>query len=366
MPCLWTLLFLAGLATSTPQSQKAFRLGSSRYFDIQAHRGGRGNTVESTIPSFAWGLIDGATTLELDNGLTKDGVLVVWHDESITPQKCRDGPPRPDDPDFPYVGKFVANLTLQQLKSLDCGSQRQRDFPAQLTYPGTKISTLEEVFEFVECADPTNRIQFNIESKINAEFPDRTRSVKDFVQKQHEIFARSPYRHSITYQSFDWRSLIAMKALDSSIITSALIDLESAVTIDNSTSPWLAGLRLDSFPGQTLGEQIAEAAHFLGADILSPEASSNISNPDPADEGYTPFATLEMVQKAHDLGMLVKPWTVNHLNVAEIMLDWDVDGLITDYPGTLRRWAQQQGFAVAPKYSKKRVLDCMARHLSST
>ena len=34
-------------------------------------------------------------------------------------------PQTPDDPDFPYVGKFIANLTLAQLKTLDCGSLRQ-------------------------------------------------------------------------------------------------------------------------------------------------------------------------------------------------------------------------------------------------
>lgn len=38
----------------------------SRYYDVQAHRGGRGQCVENTIASFAWGLISGATTLELD------------------------------------------------------------------------------------------------------------------------------------------------------------------------------------------------------------------------------------------------------------------------------------------------------------
>lgn len=34
----------------------------------------------------------------------------------------------PNDPDFPYVGKFVANLTLAQIKTLDCGSLRQDEF----------------------------------------------------------------------------------------------------------------------------------------------------------------------------------------------------------------------------------------------
>lgn len=47
---------------------------------------------------------------------------------------------------FPYVGKSVANLTLAQIKTLDCGSERLDGFPLQLEYPGIKLSTLQELF----------------------------------------------------------------------------------------------------------------------------------------------------------------------------------------------------------------------------
>ena len=66
----------------------------------------------------------------------------------------------------------------------------------QLTYPGTKISTLEEVFAFAECADPNNEVHWNIESKINAVNPNYTRGVEDFVTKQHALFVASRYRRS--------------------------------------------------------------------------------------------------------------------------------------------------------------------------
>jgi hypothetical protein len=81
---------------------------------------------------------------------------------------------------------------------------------------------------------------------------------------------------------------------------------------DKSTSPWLAGLRLDQFNGSSISVQVAQAAHALGADILSPSAESFVSpSPDPAMAGYVPFTTKEMVDEAHDLGMIVKPWTVS-------------------------------------------------------
>ena len=66
----------------------------------------------------------------------------------------------------------------------------------QLTYPGTKISTLSELFQFAKCADPTRSINWNIESKINLILPGQTRSVKDFVTLQNKEFVKSGYKLS--------------------------------------------------------------------------------------------------------------------------------------------------------------------------
>ncbi|KAL0072223.1 hypothetical protein AAF712_001148 [Marasmius tenuissimus] len=229
-----------------------------------------------------------------------------------------------------------------------------------MTYLGTRISTLEEVFDFVECADREHQIRWNIESKIDPVFPNRTKSVQEFVEKQHEVFVRSPYRYQIT--SFDWRSLIAMKSLDPTIGTSALVEMETLVTLDNTTSLWLGGVRLDTFPG-SFGQQVAQAAHSIGAGTLSPADAATEYFNDPALPGYVSLTTKIMVDKAHQLGMLVKPWTINRLNTAELLLDTGVDGLITDYPNMMRRLAQQKGYHVAPKYPKKRVLGCLQQHL---
>jgi glycerophosphoryl diester phosphodiesterase len=142
-------LLLAGCALAAPFARTR---RWSNYFDVQGHRGARGEAVESTLLAFARGLIDGVTTLEMDNGITADGHTIVWHDEDIQAEKCNDTAPAFEgDPLFPYVGRFVANLTLAQIKTLDCGSERLPGFPLQLEAPGLKISTLPELFDFVEC-----------------------------------------------------------------------------------------------------------------------------------------------------------------------------------------------------------------------
>jgi glycerophosphoryl diester phosphodiesterase len=93
--------------------------------DIQAHRGGLGLRPESSLAAFTNALQLGVTTLELDVQITEDGQAVVTHDRQTNPVICWDtGPAVPGDPEFPYVGKLVKNLTATQLSMLDCGTRR--------------------------------------------------------------------------------------------------------------------------------------------------------------------------------------------------------------------------------------------------
>jgi hypothetical protein len=105
---------------------------------------------------------------------------------------------------------------LAQIKTLDCGSKRLTNFPLQLTYPGTKISTLREVFEFAQCADPQRQISWNIESKIDPVLPNKTRGVADFVSRQHKEFLDSSYSLSqITVGFLSVSEYTASKIIDS-------------------------------------------------------------------------------------------------------------------------------------------------------
>jgi hypothetical protein len=85
---------------------------------------------------------------------------------------------------------------------------------------------------------------------------------------------------------------------------------------DNSTSKWLAGLRIQDFPGVNVGVKIANAAASIGAGILSPEASfSAEAEVDPSDPSYiSSTAVKDMVRRSKYLGMQVKPWTVSERN----------------------------------------------------
>lgn len=57
------------------------------------------------------------------------------------------------DPGYPYVGKYVTNLTLRQVRTLDCGSQTKPQYPQQRAVPGARMPLLSEVFALVEGYD---------------------------------------------------------------------------------------------------------------------------------------------------------------------------------------------------------------------
>jgi hypothetical protein len=101
-------------------------------FDIEAHRGGRALLPENTLPAFANALSMGVDTLELDTGVTKDGVVVVSHERGLNPDLAR-------GPDGAYAGvpeKPFITLPLATVKTYDVGQIRPgsdyaKGFPEQ-------------------------------------------------------------------------------------------------------------------------------------------------------------------------------------------------------------------------------------------
>ena len=70
-------------------------------------------TTEESLEGFGKALRLGVSTLELDTQISRDRKVVVTHDRQVSAQKCRDtAPVTPGDPSYPYVGKYIKDLTL--------------------------------------------------------------------------------------------------------------------------------------------------------------------------------------------------------------------------------------------------------------
>ncbi len=88
-----------------------------------AHRGGLAYAPEDTLAAFRNGIEQGVDWLEFDVQMTKDGVLVVIHDETVDRTTNGTG--------------AVRDLTLEQIRSLDAGQ-------------GEKVPTFQEVVELAK------------------------------------------------------------------------------------------------------------------------------------------------------------------------------------------------------------------------
>ena len=306
-------------------------------FDLEAHRGGLAYRPESTLSSFGNGMRIGVTTLELDIQITKDGEAVVTHDRKTDPNKCLDtAPATPGDPAFPYVGKFVKDLTLAQVETIDCGSKTLPDFPQQEATPGAKMPTLHQVFDLVKRYHSPAHL--NVETKVEAGAPQETAPREQFVQVAAREIREAGFLNRVTIQSFDWGSLMRMKEVEPRLPLVALITPEFAQVGQPGKSPWLGGLDVDDFGGD-----IVKAAHSFGAYALSP-VHGNPQNGKVTDPGYQPYTTKAMVDEAHRFGMKVIPWTVDDPPTMNKLIDDGVDGIITDYPDRLRAVMRDRGF----------------------
>ncbi|MFE3201682.1 glycerophosphodiester phosphodiesterase family protein [Embleya sp. NPDC059237] len=315
-----------------------------RAFDLQAHRGGLGLTVESTIASFAKGLDLGVSTLELDVQITEDGRAVVTHDRKIDGRKCADtGPVRAGDPEFPYVGKYVNTLTLDQVRTLDCGSRQFPGFPGQTTSPGARMPLLTEVFDLVNRRHARG-VKLNVETKVEAGAPNETAPREQFVQTVAREVRRAGLLRQVTIQSFDWGSLMRMRQVEPRLPLVALTNYDFLQVGKPGASPWLGGLDIDDFGGDPL-----RAIKSFGATSFSP-VHGFPQDGKVGDPNYRPYVTRAMVEEAHRLGIKVVPWTIDDPATMAKLMDDGVDGLITDYPDRLRELMAARGLPLPKRY----------------
>lgn len=288
-------------------------------FDLQSHRFGRGEWIESSREGLENSLEMGVTTLEFDIELSADGVPVVWHDTEIDAEKCQDTKPvTEDDPQFPYVGKLLHDLTFEQLSTLNCNKNLD-DFPDAAPQDDNRLLQLSEVFEIA--ADYPD-VHFNIETKLEPEHREQTASPQEFVNAIMDEVEGAGVADRTMIQSFDWASLPLVRERDAEMPLVLLWD----ETTWKSGSAWIGDVDYDAVDGD-----IVEAARQLGVQVLSPGHAVPYGQT-PRDDDYHPVATPELISKAHKAGMAVVPWTVNDEDTMREQIAAGVDGFITDYP----------------------------------
>ncbi len=262
---------------------------------VHGHRGARALRPENSLPAFTYAIEQGVDVLELDLAVTKDDVLVVSHDAHMNPAFCS-GPAGSQT--------LIRQMTLAELQLWDCGAKANPGFPKQQAVPGTRVPTLQQVFDLVKAKGA--KVEFNIETKISPAKPDQTPTPERFAELMRDVVRANGLTSRVILQSFDFRTLHAMKRLEPSMRLSALYP--------NSMKE----------PHRTLLDLAKES----GAGIVSPHFST---------------VKAEEVAAAHKAGLVIVPWTANEPAQWDALIAAQVDAIISDDPAALIAYLKSKG-----------------------
>lgn len=300
--------------------------GAAWGFDLQGHRGARGLAPENTLPAFERALEIGVTTLELDVGVTADGVVVVSHDPYLNPLIVRDaaGQWLPGS-----KGPLIRSLSFAQLQAYELGRIKPEtpyaaQFNTQQPHDGTRMPALAALFDRVK-ALRADTVRFNIETKLDPREPNDTVSPEAMTQALLKVVRDAGMTSRVTVQSFDWRSLQLVQKLEPSIPT-VYLSFQNANNNTIADGQWTAGFKIADYPS------LPAMVKAAGGAVWSPNGGA---------------VTPELVKQAQALGLKVVPWTVNNPAEMEKLVDWGVDGLITDYPDRMRAVLQARKLPLA-------------------
>jgi glycerophosphoryl diester phosphodiesterase len=253
---------------------------------VIAHRGASWDAPEHTFASWDLALSQGIEWIEQDAQLTRDGALIVFHDDSLD-RVARGDSTR-------CIG-LVADRTLAELRSCDVGSWFNAEYPerAKPEFENARIPTLDAVLSRYR-----DRARFDIETKRPVDTPAMEDSLVALLRR-HGLAGAGGNPSRVRLSSFSAASLRRLARLAPEISRVRL--LEDRIPVDS-----LDGIL----------DEIATYAHGIGPSrrILSPQ----------------------MIEAAHRRGLLVHVYTVNDSGVIAFMRRAGVDGIFTDRPGLAR------------------------------
>ena len=290
--------------------------------DIQGHRGARGLAPENSLAAFAMALSIGVTTLEMDCAITRDGVVVISHDSTLNPDITRG----PDGRWLAGAATTIHSLSYEEIRRydvgrIDPGSDYATRFPGQQAVDGTRMPRLSDVFALARRAG-NDTVRFSIETKISPRHPGRTVEPDVFARALIAVVREEKMQSRAAIQSFDWRTLAAVKREAPEIQTVHLTAQQpwmNNLLAESTSSPWTAPLHVSHYGGS-----IPRLVKAAGGAVWSP---------------YYGEITREAVREAQALGLKVVAWTVNEAADMRRMIEWGVDGIISDYPDRLREVA---------------------------
>ncbi|MGD9926090.1 MAG: glycerophosphodiester phosphodiesterase [Sphaerochaeta sp.] len=252
---------------------------------VIAHRGDSAHFPENTLSAFLSACTLGVDVIETDVHLSKDGQLVIWHDETL--DRNTDGSGRVED------------HTLSELKTYDAGYTFTPDNGK--TFPfrgkGVQLCTLREALD----ACPNQRFNIDLKSKDPA-------IVDTFIEVIHSTQATQ----RVVAASFHLPNLKLLRKKAPDILT-------SVTTLE--VVPLLALQKLHLLSGKTHPIIFQVPTRQWGIEVITPS----------------------FVKTMHNRGSIIQVWTINDEAEMRRLYQMGVDSVMTDKPALAIKVARELG-----------------------
>ncbi len=305
-----------------------------------AHRGGSGLWPENTIEAFQNSIDLGTDGIELDVHLSKDGVLVVHHDETLKPAIARDSSGK-------WVNKptpRIKDLTFDELQAYDVGrlqpgTRYAERYPEQAAIDGALIPPLDDIINLIKSrAGPDFRLYLELKTALLE--PETGADPVELTKAAVNCIQAHSFESQVTYVSFEWIALRMVKELQPqsecrfTTFPFLWIDPDHPFTeqdqpgavltqiraLSKAGSPWTAGIDWREQPGANFAEKTLHSIKAAGGEGWF---------------AYFPDVTKETMALANELELKVSVWTVDLQEDMKRMADLGVEAILTDRPDRL-------------------------------
>jgi glycerophosphoryl diester phosphodiesterase len=269
---------------TVPTGPWAYKLFDDKLPRVIGHRGAAAICPENTLVSFKQAIKDGADILEMDVRLTKDGQIVVIHDETVN--RTTDG------------AGIVSELTLSELRQLDAGYR----FPGTAAQPfpfragNIRIPTLAEVLR----SFPDTSLMVELKGTSNQLVAAVVSMLATYGRLNDGSVLICGFKHKVLKQ-----------------VRRAAPCLATACSVREIT---LAMIR----SRLRVRRQKARSRIMLALQV-------------PLQRSRVKIVTPRLIRYAHALGIEVHVWTIDDESEMHRLLDMGVDGIFTNNPALLRR-----------------------------
>ena len=299
-------------------------LSKPNHIKIYGHRGARGVLPENTLESFKYLFENNINAYETDILISKDFVPVIAHDFRLDPSRTKDN----EGNWIEDENLKIFDLTYEELLKFDVGSVNKlsrygRRFINQKKLENQRIPKLSELLE-MSSKNKSEKLLINLEIKSTPEEENLTPDPEDTVKLIMNDINESSLKDKIIVSSFDWRTLTVIKnnypEIPRAYLTQHLTGININQTIYNR-SPWLSFLPYyenHELPG-IIKSQGGKAWHPYRKDI-----------------------TKKLVDISHQEDLPVNVWTVNKEYDMLKMIEYGVDGIMTDYPIRLKELCDKE------------------------